>query len=58
MTKVTENIIINGCNGFIVDLGNNEYYISWDNGDYVFDITGNIGKNALIEVSQSIQKKK
>lgn len=58
MTKVTENIIINGYNGFIVDLGNNEYYISWDNGDYVFDITGNIGKNALIEVSQSIQKKK
>lgn len=58
MTKVTENIIINGYNGFIVDLGNNEYYISWDNGDYVFDITGNIGENAMIEVSQSIQKKK
>ncbi|MCM1525187.1 MAG: DUF4367 domain-containing protein, partial [Ruminococcus sp.] len=26
-------IEINGNDGYIVDLGNNEYYISWDNGD-------------------------
>ncbi len=47
---------INGNDGYIVDLGNNEYYISWDNGDYIFDITGNIGKNALIEIANSVQK--
>jgi len=47
---------INGNCGYVVDLGNNEYYISWDNGDYIFDITGNIGKNALIEIANSVQK--
>lgn len=49
-------IEINGNDGYIVDLGNNEYYISWDNGDYIFDITGNIGKNALIDIANSVQK--
>lgn len=50
------NIEINGYDGYIVDLGNNEYYMSWDNGDYIFDITGNVGKNALIEMANSVQK--
>ncbi len=49
-------IEINRSDGYIVDLGNNEYYISWDNGYYIFDITGNIGKNALIETANSVQK--
>jgi len=49
-------IEINGNDGYIIDLGNNEYYISWDNGDYIFDITGNIGKNALIKTANSVQK--
>ncbi|MCM1062683.1 MAG: DUF4367 domain-containing protein [Eubacterium sp.] len=49
-------IEINGNDGYIVDLGNNEYYISWDNGDYIFDVTGNIGKTALIEIANSVQK--
>ncbi len=49
-------IDINGREGMIVDFGNNEYYISWDNGDYIFDITGNVGKNALIEAAKSVQK--
>lgn len=47
---------INGNDGYIVDLGNNEYYISWDNGDYIFDITGNISKDELIEAANSVQK--
>ena len=51
-----EYIEINGNDGYIVDLGNNEYYISWDNGDYIFDITGNIGKDELIEAANSVQK--
>ncbi len=49
-------IEINGNDGYIVDLGNNEYYISWDNGDYIFDITGNISKDELIKVANSVQK--
>lgn len=49
-------IEINGNDGYIVDLDNNEYYISWDNGDYIFDITGNISKNELIKVANSVQK--
>lgn len=49
-------IEINGSDGYIVDLGNNEYYISWDNGDYIFDITGNISKDELIEAANSVQK--
>lgn len=49
-------IEINGNDGYIVNLDNNEYYISWDNGDYIFDITGNISKNKLIEVANSVQK--
>lgn len=47
---------IDGNDGYIVDLGNNEYYISWDNGDYIFDISGNISKDELIEVANSVQK--
>lgn len=49
-------IEINGNEGYIIDLGNDEYYISWDNGDYIFDITGNIGKNALIDLANSVHK--
>ncbi len=49
-------IEINGCDGYIVNLGNNEYYISWDNGDYIFDITGNVSKDELIEAANSVQK--
>lgn len=49
-------IDINGNDGYIVDLGNNEYYISWDNGDYIFDITGNISKDELIRAANSVQK--
>ena len=55
-THPMDHIEINGNDGYIVDLGNDEYYISWDNGDYIFDIIGNIGKNALIDVANSVQK--
>lgn len=52
----TEYIEINGYNGYIIDLENDEYYISWDSGDYVFDITGNIGKDTLIDIAETVQK--
>jgi len=54
--KITKSFSVNNFSGFIVDIGNDEYYISWDNEDYVFDITGNIGKNALIEVVKTVEK--
>lgn len=54
--RTMDHIEVNGNDGYIVELGNDEYYISWDNGDYIFDITGNIGKNALIDAANSVQK--
>lgn len=51
-----EYIEINGNDGYIIDLGNNEYYISWENGDYVFDIIGNIDKKELVFVANSVKK--
>ena len=54
--RTLDYIEINGNDGYIVDLGNNEYYISWDNGDYIFILTGNVGKNALINVANSVKK--
>lgn len=36
---------------------NKDYsHIIWDNGDYVFSISSNIGKNAQIAVAESVQK--
>lgn len=49
-------ICINGSDGYIIDLGNNEYYISWDNGEYVFDVISNIGYNEQIRLAESVQK--
>lgn len=54
--RTMDHIEVNGNDGYIVDLGNDEYYISWDNGDYIFDMTGNISKNALIDAANSVQK--
>lgn len=54
--RTMEYVEINGGDGIIVDIGNNEAYISWDNGEYVFEIIGNIGKSELISVAQTVQK--
>ena len=51
-----EYIEINGCDGFIVDISNEVSYISWDNGEYIFEISGSIGKNELISVAETVQK--
>lgn len=51
-----EYVIINEKDGYLIDLDNNEYYISWDNGDYIFILTGNVGKNVLINVANSVEK--
>lgn len=47
---------IGNSDGYIVDLGNNEYLITWDDGEYVFDIIGNIDQKQLIELAESVHK--
>lgn len=54
--RTMEYIEINGCDGFIVDIGIDEAYILWDNGEYVFEMLGNIGKSELISVAETVQK--
>lgn len=49
-------ISINGCDGYIIDLGKGEYYISWDNGDYIFDLISNIGYDEQLELAESVGK--
>lgn len=48
-------IDINGNEGFKIDMGNS-YYITWDNGDYILTISGNIGEISLIDMAKSVQK--
>lgn len=40
--------------GYAVEIDTDEYYILWNNDSYVFEITGNIGKDALIEIANSV----
>lgn len=54
--QVMEYITVNGKEGYIIRLDDDSYYISWDNGDYIFDIEGNIGKNQLIEIAETVKK--
>lgn len=58
-----ETIYINGCEGFYVDMYNqNGKIISWDNGDYVLSILifcdsdYNFSKDELIHMANSVQK--
>jgi hypothetical protein len=58
-----ETIYINGCEGFYVDMYNqNGKIITWDNGDYVLsilvscDVDYKFSKNQLIDIANSVQK--
>lgn len=46
---------INGNEGFIIDMGEN-YHLTWDNGDYIFEIVGNVSENVLMDMVNSVQK--
>lgn len=46
---------INGCEGFVIDWGDGSY-IAWDNGDYVFELIGNININEMKKIADSVQK--
>lgn len=53
--RVMEYISVNGHDGYIIDLWDNEYIISWDNGDYIFDIIGNLGRDRMIRLAESVK---
>lgn len=48
-------IDINGNEGFIINMVD-DYYIAWDNGDYIFEIVGNVSEDVLIDTANSVQK--
>lgn len=50
-----EPIEINGFEGFLLNT-DGDCLITWDNGDYIFEISSSIGKNALISLAESVQK--
>ncbi len=51
-----EFIKIKNYDGYIIDYGDDKYYLTWDNGEYIFSINSNIGRNSLINVAKSVQK--
>lgn len=53
--RVMEYIAINGHDGYIIDLWDNEYLISWDNGDYILEIIGNLGRDGMIRLAESVK---
>mgnify|MGYP003289271378 CR=1 FL=1 len=49
-------ITINGHEA-IYFLDNRQYYhLIWDNGDYIISLSSNIGKDALIDIAESVKK--
>lgn len=50
-----EPIEINGFEGFILNM-DEDRLITWDNGDYIFEIVSNISDSVLILVAESVQK--
>lgn len=48
---------INGCEGFCVNWGD-IVLITWDNGDYIFQISGAFDKETMISIAESVQKVK
>lgn len=50
-----ERMDINYNEGFKINMIDN-LYIAWDNGDYIFEIVGNVGESVLIDMANSVQK--
>ncbi len=50
-----EPIEINGFEGFILIMGE-DIIVTWDNGDYILEVTANVGKDALISLAESVKK--
>lgn len=52
-----ETISINGKSAMYFCDNHNYDHIIWDNGDYIISLDSNIGKNALFEMANSVQKR-
>ena len=50
------DIDINGSDGIFFTDNHNYDSIIWDNGDYIFVLFSNIGKDELIKIAESVQK--
>lgn len=48
-------IDVNGHEGFMIDWGD-DLFITWDNGDYIFEIDSNVSKDVLMSMANSVQK--
>lgn len=51
-----EHTIINGYDALIWEDNTNSTHIMWNNGEYVFCLISDLGKNALIELAELVQK--
>jgi len=51
-----EEITVNDYAGFFIDMENDNYLITWDSGDYIFEISAHISKDALLELAESVHK--
>lgn len=51
-----ETLMINGYEAIYYLDNHNYHHIIWDNGDYIISLGSNIGKTALIEIADSVQK--
>lgn len=52
----TERVEINGCEAMGWSDNKGYYHLIWNNGEYVFCITSNVGKDELITMAKSVQK--
>lgn len=51
-----EKILIGDFEAVYFNDNHNFETVVWDNGEYIFSISSNIGKNALIDIAKSVQK--
>lgn len=54
--NAVECININGHEGYVIEMGESECNIVWDNGDYIIEVFTNTGKNVAIDVANSAKK--
>ena len=49
-------VVINGAEAIYYEDNQGYGNVIWDNGDYIFYISSNLGKDALIDIAKSVQK--
>lgn len=51
-----EHIDINGHDAIGFEDNNGYYSLIWNNGEYIIDLSSDLGKNALIDIAKTVQK--